>query len=339
MKFKMADGHEELLDQARKTSAYFSSLIELIPLKHYLPDDENIDGSVKTNLDVSGKAAREAKKALAKKAKMLKLDPGKQKSIADLQKEIEEKEKEMHSSHGNDAKLVTSGIKPIKVSEIQSVPLEDLRKKLEDKIQELRGKRKIKESGNADKVKKRKVEKLARKEKLKQEATSSNVLKSNVESERKVTQILNDKKEVVFSKFDFAETSAKKKNSKNKDIKTLLKKAEKRKANLESIETEDKEKASELKSKIKWDKALKQAEGIKVKDDPKLLSKTLKKKQKSKEASKRKWDERIKTQKKVKEDKQKLRKQHLVERKESKGTKGGKNKKMNKNVKKHKPGF
>lgn len=334
---KMADmDRENLLQSARATSAYFSSLVELIPAKYYLNEDlENND----TTIEGSGKAAREAKKHLAKKAKLKKLDPKKFKSIAEHQKDKEANELEIE----DELEAGGDSIRPIKVGDAPSLALDELKQKLHDKIELLRGKRKLKEEGKTeDAPKKRKLEKKEKKKKQNKEAKNSELIKNNVKNEKKVTEVLNDRGEVVFSKFDFAEGGAKKKNKvKKNDVQALLKKAEKKKSNLEKLEEESKEKAEELKSKMKWDKALKHAEGFKVKDDPKLLLKTIKRKNKMKEAGKKKWEERVNTQKKMQEDKQKLRKQHIKERREKKGTKGAKGPKgtKNKSFKKHKPGF
>eukprot|EP00794_Sanderia_malayensis_P000474 gene474-1119_t len=313
-------------DQVKKTSAYFSSLVELIPAKYYLPDDAITKEKPQDLTGVTGKAAKQIRKQLAKKAKLLKLDPSKHKTIGDLQKEIEAKEKALLEEE-DDMEMV----KQIKVDEITSLPLTDLRQKLHDRMELLRGKRKIKGDKKAARnAKKRKVEKDSKMKKSKEDAISNKV---SVEKERKATQVLNDRGDVVFSKFDFAGAALKKKK-KNENVEQLLKKAEKKKTNLEKLEGEDKEKAEEVKSKIQWGKALKQAEGQKVKDDPKLLMKTLKRKQKMKEVSKKKWDDRIDTQKKMHEEKQKKRRQNLKERKA-----GTKDKKHSKKGKKHRPGF
>lgn len=327
----------EMLQQATGTSTYFSSLVELIPTKYYLADGDLGYDSNEVGETNRRKISKDMKKVFAKKAKLQKLDPSRLKTIGELQKEIEAKDEEDVNENGGG-----EHIRAIDLAKASSLPLDDLRKKLHDKIEQLRGKRKLKdEKSSEENAKKRKIEKSSKKKKqTNKEPKAPAIEKNRVENGKKNTKVVNDKGEVVFSKFDFAEDSSKrKKKGQGKDVKSLLKKAEKRKENLEKLEQEDRQKADELKSKIKWDKVFKHAEGQKVKDDPKLLLKTLKKKKKIKEASKRKWEERLNTQKKLQEDKQKLRKQHLKERKEMKGVKGGKNKKQSKKGRKHKPGF
>lgn len=63
-----------------------------------------------------------------------------------------------------------------------------------------------------------------------------------------------------------------------------------------------------------WEKAQKLSEGQKVRDNPSLLLKAIKKRNKKKEASAKKWGARIRDVQKKMEDKQKRRKQNLEER-------------------------
>ena len=65
----------------------------------------------------------------------------------------------------------------------------------------------------------------------------------------------------------------------------------------------DPEKAKQMEEDIKWNRALKKAEGVKVKDNIELLKRGLRKKEKSKEKRLAKWDHRVD---KVKGDKEKV---------------------------------
>jgi len=329
---------ETVLDQVEKTSAYFSSIAELIPTKFYFPDVGTRKGSDTFDETRHGVLPKERKKMLSKEGKLQKLDPHKHKTVGEMQKEIEK------NNHIEKSKAAKSGehIKSVDATKVVSLPLDELRKKLHDKIELLRRKRKLDDEAEpGDTMKKSRHDKSSSKKKKQSNDTKNSIIsKSHVKNEKKITQVVNDKGNVVFSKFDFAEEPLRRKRkTKSNDLQALLSKAEKTKANLEKLEEESKEKADILKSKLKWDTALKHAEGVKVKDDPKLLLKTMKKKKKMKETSKRKWEERVAAQKKQQDEKQRLRKQHLAERKEKKGSKGGKNRKHIKKAKKHKPGF
>ena len=329
----MADDSSLVASIAEK-SEYFNSLVELIPAKYYLPDDA-LD-STKSE-EAPENISRQRRKQLIKKAKLLRLDPSQHKTVADLQKEIEKKEREAKlGSNG-----LTSFVKPLRVSDVPSAPVDELRKKLHERLSELKRKRKVSSSeGGAHLEKKRKRKHKKEKDRKSKKTEKDSNTKNTVNLDKKPTQtkIVNENGDLVFSKFDFAATNDKRtgkgKKKKNK-IKNLLTKAEKQKEKIDAIEKDDKEKAKELKTSITWDKALKHAEGEKVKDDPRLLKKSMKRQEKIKEKSSKKWMERIEHQNKQKEDKQKLRKQHLQERKDAKF----KRKLGKKGLKKHKPGF
>ena len=328
---KMADSEQACsvnFEDVLETSNYFSSLVDLIPAKFYVASELKENG-----FNNKKKLTKGEKKLLTKKAKLLRLDPSQHKSTEELQLEIEKKEKEMLETEVSNEK-----IKPINVSEAVSVPLEELREKLHAKLEQVRGKRKFTPNGDKDVVKKARVERKDKAKKKKDtQKLSTNIKRATSIEEKSVAtknSIKNDKGELVFSKFDFATSNGTMKK-KSKDIKKLLQKAEKTQENIEKLEGEDSDKAKKLKDKIAWDKALKKAEGQKLKDDPKLLKKTLKRKEKMKSHSQKKWKDRTETVEKQKEERQKKRTQNLKQRREEKMKKsGGKGKKKN-----SKPGF
>lgn len=107
-----------------------------------------------------------------------------------------------------------------------------------------------------------------------------------------------------------------KKGPANKDIKGHLKKLEREKSRIGEL---DKESRKKLEDKNKWQKALASVQGIKMKDDEKLLKKALRRKESKKRKSEREWKDRIKTvadEKKMKADR---REENLRIRKENKG--------------------
>lgn len=102
----------------------------------------------------------------------------------------------------------------------------------------------------------------------------------------------------------------------NKDIKGHLKKLEREKVRAEEMDTDSRRK---LEDKNKWKKALASVQGIKVKDDEKLLKKALRRKESKQRKSEREWKDRIQTvadEKKMKSDR---REENLRIRKENKG--------------------
>lgn len=135
---------------------------------------------------------------------------------------------------------------------------------------------------------------------------------------------------------------AKKKGPANNDIRAHLKLAEARKSKLESKDELDQIKEKE---KSKWQRATLQAEGVKLKDDEKLLRKALKRKEAKKRKSSLDWKERQRTVATNIAEKQKRREANLKIRKDNKGVKRSKQQKMmrkftgNKGPKKSRAGF
>ncbi|CAG8462027.1 8721_t:CDS:10 [Funneliformis caledonium] len=76
----------------------------------------------------------------------------------------------------------------------------------------------------------------------------------------------------------------------------------------------DPEKAAELQVKEAWDKAFLKAQGEKVKDDPKLLAKTIKKKIIKKRKSEKAWEDRIESVEKSMAERQKTRTENIKAR-------------------------
>lgn len=154
--------------------------------------------------------------------------------------------------------------------------------------------------------------------------------------------IYNSEGKMVFSKFDFSESGYKnevmeKKGRDERDPHKMLKKIEKQNEKLKELEvTGEIGKLTEIREKIAWNRALSKSEGVKVKDNPELLKKTIKKEIQQKQKSKRKWDARIEGMKNRRDEKQKKRLENIEARK-----KQVKNNKLKKAAKKGRiiPGF
>merc|ERR1711931_544037 len=341
----METEEQQLYNDVLQTSRFFTSLVELLPAKFYLghrgEEEENVFNP-KHMKKRKKKPPPADKKFLAKKAKLFKLDPSQHKTITELQEEVEKKEKEELAKDLPRITMATK-IQPISVSEVSSTQsLADLHDKLHAKRDQLRGNRKVVPE---DKINDRKRKHLDKKkvniEKKRKEKESGNIKVSNAIENNALNNNKNNNKnnnnnnsnDVVFSKFDFA-TSVKerdpKKKKKKKDLKQLLTIAETKQNELKLLEETDAEKAKETKAEMCWDSALQKASGTKIKDNPKLLKKTLKRKEKEKSKSEKVWKDRVDNVEKKKEEKQKLRKQHLKERREAGNGKkkgGGKKKK------------
>lgn len=99
------------------------------------------------------------------------------------------------------------------------------------------------------------------------------------------------------SKFNQEEEKVKQlikgKKNKSTSLKKALHVAEKNQQRIKLLKQAGLEdKANQLSQKSNWNVALKRAEGVKIKDDVKLIKKTMKKVHKKKEKSSKQWQER-----------------------------------------------
>jgi len=98
-----------------------------------------------------------------------------------------------------------------------------------------------------------------------------------------------------------------------------LKKVEKYEKKVANLETAGKtSEAVVLTDQTKWATALKRAQGEKVRDDPTLLKKTIKKETKVKDMKTKKWKERNENVEKQKQKVQEKRQKNIQERKDEK---------------------
>ncbi|KAI3406125.2 hypothetical protein KGF56_000967 [Candida oxycetoniae] len=234
--------------------------------------------------------------------------------------------------------------------------LAKLREKLETKISNLRDKRKAigsKAQGapqSREQIlaeRKRRVE-LSKQQKRKHSELEEEEEENNEDEEEELSEFDNSDmedtggehtdKSVIFGNIAFQDGSQvtsdltrlrksadkrKQKGPANNDIKAHLKKIEKKKQKLASMTLEDQEKQNQ---KDKWQKVISQAEGVKVKDDEKLLKKALKRKEKKKLKSEIEWRERKQIVKDTVAARAKRREENLKARKDSKRVKGSKKK-------------
>ena len=102
-------------------------------------------------------------------------------------------------------------------------------------------------------------------------------------------------------------------------LKTPTPQAEAKKAKLETLAQTNPLKAAQITEKEQWSKLSHLAEGEKVKDDVKLLKKSLKRKEKEKAKSSHIWNDRQNTIKKDQDQRQKKREENLKARLEERG--------------------
>jgi len=219
----------------------------------------------------------------------------------------------------------------------------ELRAKLEERLSKLRGRRGNNAEANAGaakptsrqaileaRLKRRKDKKASQKLAKEKRANggSEGLLVKETDDTfsngKPSASSINDKGEVRFSKFEFAGLQKKKRGP--TDAQGQLKMVEAHKEKLAALQVADPEKASALKEKDTWKKALQLAQGEKVKDDVKLLKKTIKREETFKKKSSKEWGERKSTVTKGKDQKQKRREDNLKARLDQAKNKGKKEK-------------
>lgn len=199
---------------------------------------------------------------------------------------------------------------------------------LNTRLEELKGVKKLdyKQKLLKKKLKKRIKKKTKREERMlqkklartEQNAACSNQTDINDKEAPKVPKpkpVFNSEGKMVFSKFDFSEIGMKKKLPKNNPKKILQQLQEKKEKLKQLEESGDKEKAEEIREKDAWKVALAKANGEKVKDDPELLKRSIKRKGFKKKHSAKKWDARIEKVQKSKQERQDKRRENILKRK------------------------
>ncbi|KAF4526752.1 hypothetical protein B566_EDAN015099 [Ephemera danica] len=222
--------------------------------------------------------------------------------------------------------------------------LEELMSKLEGlQGKKLNYKNKLVKKGLKNKLKKKKKnEERILNKKLVRAQKTSDIKQDLPETEKKLVKpakpVFNSEGKLVFSKFDFSEIGRKDKDKKEeRDPKKILKQMEKQKEKIEMLESAGAtDRLREMKEKQAWALALKKSQGVKVKDDPNLLKKTIKKVEQRKKQSAKKWKSREDSLKKQQDDRQKKRSDSIKQRKDR-----NKQNKLKKAIKKGRvmPGF
>ncbi|XP_012253831.2 surfeit locus protein 6 homolog [Athalia rosae] len=203
---------------------------------------------------------------------------------------------------------------------------------LHQKLEHLKGKRldykeKLMRKGLKNRLKKKskKEQRLMQKKLAKTELAAAGGTKAKHENGEmpkftKPKPIFNSEGKMVFSKFDFSAIGAKKVQPKeDKDPKKLLLKLEKQKQKINDLEQAGKKDvADELKEKQAWKTVLAKASGEKIRDNPELLKKSVKKEEQKKKRSLKKWDSRLEGVQKALNEKQQKRQENIQKRKKEK---------------------
>ncbi|XP_055911710.1 surfeit locus protein 6 homolog [Eupeodes corollae] len=178
---------------------------------------------------------------------------------------------------------------------------------------------------------------------IKKEQAAAGNLSALTDTKKMVKPIFNAEGKIVFSKFDFAAAHGSKNKKKSNSEKVIrnpqqvLSSMKEMDNKLKELEGKgEQEKATEIKKDLAWKKAFDKIDGKKVKDDKRLLHKSIKRKHDKKKKSKEQWIERKnKVEQKI-QGKQKKRTENINKRLKDK-----KNMKLKKMSKKGRviPGF
>ncbi|KAJ3348071.1 hypothetical protein HDU91_006637 [Kappamyces sp. JEL0680] len=118
---------------------------------------------------------------------------------------------------------------------------------------------------------------------------------------------------ITFGKIDFGEKTERKKGP--TDVAGLLKLAENKQQKLAELKQKgQEEKAQSIAEKDKWNALMTQAQGGVVKDNIKLLKKSVKRQEKEKKKSSQEWKERIDKMHKEQDAKAKKRQENIQSR-------------------------
>lgn len=183
-----------------------------------------------------------------------------------------------------------------------------------------------KKLGYKDKLLKKGLKNRALKKQKKDDRRGrKNLISTSVDHDREfenkpkpLKPIYNSEGKMVFSRFDFSESGfkGKVKGREDRDPHKILRKIEKQNEKLKELELKgETEKLTEIREKIAWNNALSRCEGVKVKDNPTLLKKTIKKEIKRKQKSKKNWATRMEGIKNQQEERQKKRMENIEARK------------------------
>ncbi|KAK9881172.1 hypothetical protein WA026_014520 [Henosepilachna vigintioctopunctata] len=221
---------------------------------------------------------------------------------------------------------VVPNVQRKQISNVHNNPRAKSLTELQERFEALKGKQKL---TYKDKRLKKGIKNRLKKKTKKNERTNQkklvDVMKIKTEevnqdgNEKPPKPIFNSEGKMVFSKFDFSNIGNKNNRKHLTDPKKLLSNLEKQNEKITSLkESGEIDRAVQLKEKNAWKNALAKASGEKVRDDPALLKKTIKRKEQHHKSSKKKWEARQNTVIKNKEEKQNKRQENIDKRKKSK---------------------
>ncbi|KAF6127554.1 surfeit 6 [Phyllostomus discolor] len=219
--------------------------------------------------------------------------------------------------------------------------LDVLRQRLHEKIREARGQGSTEELSPTalEKRRRRKQERDRKKRKRKElrarekAAKAAEAVEAAAPPPEAPSEEAPEKPGLLFNKVEVSEeppaTKAQRRREKRqrlkgnlppltgKNYRQLLERLQARQSQLEELRGQDADKARELESKMQWTAALYRAEGVRVRDDERLLQAALRRKEKRRAQRQRRWEKRTaqvveKMQRRQDQRRQNLRKKKVA---------------------------
>jgi len=205
----------------------------------------------------------------------------------------------------------------------------DLKAKFDAKMAEIRQKQNRTQTDRTeeeqDAIREKRKREREKQKKINQKSAQK-IHENGIKSPTRNDQSANQNGKIIFNKFDLIQDpveKAKLENQKKAPLQVRAKLAAKKEQRLAELEEENPEKAELLKEKKRWKDAETRLKGEKVRDDAKLLAKSVKRREQQKKASQKKWAERTEKLDAEKRKKQESRKKNLKDRSMTKKGKNG----------------
>eukprot|EP00968_Pinguiococcus_pyrenoidosus_P014241 scaffold1295_cov220-Pinguiococcus_pyrenoidosus.AAC.18 len=335
----------KMLAPAQAHDAFFCSVLELVPRDLLLNRLEAVaDPSARFQKHKKqNKQSAQQKKAEARKLKRKRFDLALSENVSEAQARREEEERqeaearlqEANSEEAQEkAEQQEAELKQFLESEAE-LPKQrvssivELQQRLHERIRQQQQQREGK-----GKTKKRKAERKAEKQPSTRQAKAVRDKKAPEgkdpeQARTKETSAAEDKSvpEIDFGDIivpdekDRAKFQTKQRGSKIGELRKQLVEAEAKERRLAELRTTDD--GALAAEQQKWEDAINDSRGKRVKDNRKLLRKALKARERKKGKSKEAWEGRLKAQQKAQQDKQETRRENLRKRKSGDRADGG----------------
>ncbi|KAK6119949.1 hypothetical protein DH2020_046307 [Rehmannia glutinosa] len=299
-----ADFSVDLESMINSHSKFFDHLVELIPARFYLSNDDSESKPWYQGLSKAAKASlKQQSKQNIKLARRNRFDPDSEpSSTLDLLQQ-QQISKTPQPDEENFANLEDDESRPNPIAaeenKEKSVTYEELRERLRRKIELLRGNR------GEKKTYEKKMKYDGKKRKRDDESDGGK------SGEGEHLDEDDDGEEIIeYGKVKLGDEDEGKHVKKNK--KGKLSKA--KELELAKKSQEAKRENPSVAERESWKAAANRAMGVKVHDDARLIKESMRREKRKKEKNAEKWKERVESQEKMKEERQKKRKDNIVGR-------------------------